>query len=526
MSLPFEGMRDVDGFAPSNEPHISQLYNWELREGGLTPRPAWLNSGQPLAPSPFQIRGLNTRWREGGVVREIQVAHYDGTNYDFYAHDVTRDGSPEWGVAAWSLRDSNVVVGSSYRGVPVSFAPGKISGGNDVLYYGNPGFSSRRGRYQSSGGAAAQIATDNTAGYAAAFHLERFWSGVGGNLIFSEIGSITNWNVTENFIPVGSGNMEIFALLPWDSGMLVGKGDGLWWLAGKTLDTFQRVPVTEKVGVAPGAVSMVETPYGVFFIGTDSNLWQYDGSTVRRVNKNYRLSSWTDLLSGGGVIPTAFFSLAWVYDRLFISSFAATSISTTGIQTMDVYVPELDAFYRETLAQGASDVVTSGYLEAYSDSFLIHAPSKSQNWVDLEPVTFRQQDGQLTTSVAGSSDRRYADAEPGLTRTLEATWQWTPNTVGKTTIKEVFVRYYHYLNASDPPPGAATLQITSDEGGNVTRTFGTETTPGEYVAHLEFGVTGRHFDLIDLKHLNVVNEVDSFKILEVAVGYLTDLDRR
>jgi len=325
-------------FSERREDEMAPPLNWVPANGWLVPRESWLPNGITSLPSPLTSRGMHLGWRQAGAVSEIQVVHYDGTNYDFWAKELStaNEGSPEV-TGAWTSRDANVLVSSVYRDVPVNFTVGKSGAGGgtgDLLYYGNPGFDSggpnvARGRYQDTTAAAFEIGTDFTAGYTSAFHLNRFWIGgcpdIPGYLKFSEIGDVTSWNTSENFIPIGSDDVPIWDLLVWDRGLVIGKGDGLFWLGGSTLDSFQVIKISD-IGCAPGR-SMVVTPHGVYYIGSDTNLYLWDGGEVRKVNTKTQLATRTITVSLGGVIPIAFWTLAWCVDRLYISRTGTASTS-------------------------------------------------------------------------------------------------------------------------------------------------------------------------------------------------------
>lgn len=207
-----------------------------------------------------------------GGISETLVAHSTGTAYKVY-------GIEDIETEDWTERDSVTVVSSR----PVAFSAGM--GG---VVYVNPDFATMR-RWS---GATAAAVTDGPSGRALAFHQDRFFTGgtltAPTRLYYSKVGDYTDWTTSVDiddagYIDIGlEDGSAIESLSVFEGGLLIAKGNSLWFLTGETSDQYSVLPLNGG-GAAPGK-STCATPFGIVIADTQT-VWLWTGGGVESISE-------------------------------------------------------------------------------------------------------------------------------------------------------------------------------------------------------------------------------------------------
>lgn len=408
--LSFEkGLNVFDRASVLDDGEAQAMENFEpLPNGGATPRPVWKAAGASPSGSPSSKRGrgIFTGWYESGV-RKLVVATYDNSaNFITYKTDV----SDPTAFTSYTQIDT-VAVSAAYRSLPMAMAIG-----NNALLMSNPGMTSAFMRYYDG---SAHALADAIAGRSLVYFLNRFWTGGAianpTYLRFSEIGSTTNWNTSENFLPVAQDDGEpIEDIVIWDRGLLIGKQHSLHFLSGYTIDNFALAPVeTHRVSVAPGR-TMVPTEHGVFILGIDGNAYLYDGSDVMRITKKISVTRPT---SGYG-------SAAWCAGKLILTGNVTPTVA---------YVYDGTAWRKETYADTAN---APQAIVSYDDRYLIAGSNAGTRLLSV-----REETGAF--SISGNRDPSGAEVY-----TLTTKEWWPRGPIGKGLVRSLYVRYHQWVGGT------------------------------------------------------------------------------
>lgn len=316
--LTFEkGLADdlEDSVAPAGTARV--LANWEPVGRSLRARRGWGSSSIDGLPAVRGARGFGTYVFNGTrywLSANDQGIPTDtpGQGYRILALDRDQLGAGTW------ITVEDVSAGDS-RERPVSFAAGA-----GVVLYCTPNFPNARIR-RWDGTTAAEVETTGVAGRCLAYHLNYFFTG--GSLAeptflrWAELGDPTNWNPTENFQPIGKDDGEpLEALGIWDSGLVIGKESGVWFMTGDGPSTFAWHPL-DGGGCAPGR-TIVPTPFGVCVIGR-TQVFMWSGAGVEPISApilgSYQMTG--DYMTGAYVDGRVFVTdhgsaMTWSYDLI------------------------------------------------------------------------------------------------------------------------------------------------------------------------------------------------------------------
>lgn len=448
-----KGLNTFDRPSVLADGETQALENFEWTpEGGVTPRPAWTAGGSNPTGTPASKRGrgLFTGYYQAGVRRLIATIFDNAANFITYRTDVADPTT----FSSFTQIDT-VAVSSPSRNLPMAYAVG-----NNVLLMSNPGMASGFMRYWN--GAAAAALTDAIAGRTLVYFLNRFWT-IGSlaeptNLRFSEIGDHTNWNTSENFIPVGQDDGEPGEdIVVWDRGLLIAKQHSLHFLSGYTVDNFALAPIQGRFTCAPGR-SLIPTEHGVFILGVDGNAYLYDGANVERITKKISVNRPT----------TGYMTGAWVAGKLYLSGTDTPTVA---------YAFDGARWHQETYADtghAPQDLVT------YDDRYLLASANNGSSRL----LSVREETGPYGTF------RRSAGTDVGVGETYVAwTKEWWPNGLtGKVTLRSVYVRYHQWAIG----PGTE-LTITPVVDGvqlaAQAKTVGGQGAIGDYAERVDFGAT-------------------------------------
>lgn len=471
--LSFEkGANNVDPTSVLDEGEAAALSNFEwLPNGGITPRPGWKAAGSsPTQPTEKTGRGIEPSWYESGV-RKLVVALADAAATSYHLRK-TNVADPT-AYTTQSLIET-VAITNGYRNDPVRFAVGA-----GKLVSAQPGYPSGQLR-KYDGTTAAAIATSNIAGRALLYYLSRFWTGGGPTdptlLRYSEIGDPDSWNVGENYIPIAQDDGEpIEDLAVWDRVLLVGKHHSIHYVAGNTIDTFDVRPLETRFGVARGR-ALVPSAFGVFIVGVDGHVYLWDGGSIDRITKKYRLP----VAPADGV---GYVSSALVGEKFYV-------VYSTTPGTVYCYEPGSGRWREEAIATatlGVRDLV------AFDDRYLLATMGSTSA---ARILSVREESGAW---VAGSA---YRDPGPdaGDTTVYTATTrqEWPKGAFGKATLRSLWVRYRQWSGGA----GAGLVFTPIVDGTEVTaqaKTVAAKTDAGVYATRVDFhpgdtaALSGRNF---------------------------------
>lgn len=459
------GLNTFDRPSALEDGTVQVLDNLEfLPNGGLTPRPAWKAAGaSPTGePSSKRGRGIFTDYYQAGI-RRLVVAVYDNSaNFVTYRTNVADPTT----FSSYTQIDT-VAVSSGYRSLPMAFAVG-----NSVLLMSQPGETSGFMRYWN--GTSAAALADAIAGRALVYHLNRFWT-IGSiaeptYLRFSEIGDQTNWNISENFVPVAKDDGEPGEdIVIWDRGLLIGKQHSLHFLSGYTVDNFALAPINKKIGCAPGR-SLIPTEHGVFILGIDGNAYLYDGSEVQRISTSISVNRPT----------TGYMTGAWVGGKLYLSGTDTPTVA---------YAFDGARWRKETYADTSN---APQDLVAYDDRYLVCSSSAGSRLLSV-----REETGAFSTSGYRSPA---TDAGVAETFTVSSKEWWPKGPTGKAMLRSVYVRYHQWV-AGAGEYLTITPIVDSVEQTAQAKTVGGKAAVGDYAERVDFAATddatrsGRNFAL-------------------------------
>lgn len=499
--LVFGGMNTVDPPSSLMPEESFEIRNWVPYRGGLRPRVGWSKFTETGMASLVACRGIVTEFYETANVQQVimAVSNEDATpDWTLYSIDVD-----DLAAGSWTAIDGPILVGSTTGDTRyLAFAVG-----DGKLLFSNREFPSNRARYW-DGAAAAQIATDDTAGLAHAYHLNRWWT-IGAEdepsfLKFTEIGDITNWNVSENFIPVGDGNVFGTDLCVYDRGMLIGKGDGIWWLGGSTRDTWQLLPLS-KLPVHQGR-AFCKSPYGVFVMGANGFLYLWDGGDVQPVGHQHQVTtgSGAGFAGYGGQV-----SLAWSKEKLYIAkTFAEVS----------VYSPAEDSWVYEYIGANAARYPVD-YMASMNEELLLTGPESEQKttW----PGAFR--------SDTMSANQESLDEEEDGDYYFIGGVQLPDSPMRKVTLHSIHVQYRMAQNLGGVGTGSG-LDVKVYDVNNtepsITKTIGKKAVGQTHVERADFGIPISGFGFsVEFASTPTEAESDIYQI-QKATAVLTVDDRK
>ena len=458
--LSFEGgLADRPPATMLNEGEASALQGWEPFAGGLVPQPGWKHPSQSGLPGAGdrQGRGIHTKFHISGA-RKIVAGFYDGSTTISLRH---APATPETSMAWTTIED--VTITSPYEKLPVGFAVG-----NEHILYTNPGFPSERIR-KYDGTTASAIATDDIAGRFLAYHLNRFWTGGAAVnptfLRFSEIGDEDNWNTSENFIPIGREDQEpIEDGVVFDRGIVLVKRHSLWWLAGTGPDSFQLLPISQRVGSWPGR-SLVVTPVGIIFPSMNGEVMLWDGADVRTISERRHIIS-----ADGGT--DEYVSCEFSADRVYLAYSDGTD--TRKLQVYDIRRGiSWERHHQDANNDGPRDLATV-------DHYLIataYNPDESIGIMALQDV------GRLDTASFRDPS---PDAVEGTAYIAQTAVAYPAEGLGRATLRSVYLRYRQW--ETDGGTGFVVTPVV--DGTEITaqaKTFGDKAAAGVYTEREDFG---------------------------------------
>jgi hypothetical protein len=471
------------------------LENWQWAQGGgLVPRPGWKAAGaSPTGePTSKRGRGLYTGWYQLGVRVFVASIYDNGSNYVTYR---TNTVDPITFSSYTSI--DTVAVSASYRELPMAYAVG-----NNVLLMSQPGFTSGQVRAY-NGTSTSAVATNDIAGRCLIYHLNRFWTG--GSvaqptyLRFSEIGDHTNWNTSENFIPVSKDDGEpIEDIVVWDRGLIVGKKHSLWFVSGYSIDNFALQPITKNIGCAPGR-SLIPTEDGVFIIAPDTNVYLYDGARLHKLTDRFSIPS----------VNTKYATGAYVGGTFYVK---------VADQAGYVYAWQ-DGRWRVENHDDAFNEPKE--LVAIDDVYLV---CSSLNGTRL--LSVRQETGAF-----GDSSYRDPDTDAGTTigYYVETKQWWPKGPIGKSTLRSMYVKYHQWR------AGTEKLYVDVYVDGVVvasqTKQMGGQAAAGTYAERVDFHAaedatfSGKNIQLRFYSAVAIAGD-PTYSIDDVWIQMLSDKGRR
>jgi hypothetical protein len=498
--------RGLNNFAPRSvleDGECQELKNLDwLPNGGVISRPGWKAAGGSPTGEPTQKRGrgIFTDWYESGV-RKLVVATYDNAT-GFYLHKTNIADPTAFG--SYSSIEGPVTITAGYYSDPVAFAVGA-----GVLMYTQPGFPNARLRVY-NGATVTELATDglsggslsNIAGRAIVFHLDRFW--VGGSVAqptyvrFTEIGDYDAWNTDENYIPVGKDDGEfVESIVIWDRGLVIGKQHSLWFLSGRTVDSFALDPITTRVGCARGPSSLIATEDGVFILGIDGNTYLWDGAKVNRL---------TDKVFVQTQPASGYMAGAFVGDKLFVS---ATGSGDT------VWIWSGGRWRKEVLSDPSHYVQD---LAVYDDRYLL---ASAVNGTRL--LSVRQEVGPFAVGSYRDPSRDVGVSESFEVKSRE--W-WPKGPLGKADLRSAYIRYRQW-NAGASEKLTVTPVVDGVDVSAQAKVIGGKAAAGVYAERVDFAATVSGTNVaLKITSAPTNTEDQTYSIEECWVHILRDAGRR
>lgn len=488
--LSFEkGLADRHPSTMLLEGEAAELQGWEPLAGGLVPQAGWKHPTQTSTASSKRGRGITSRFYVAGV-RKIVVATYDNAGNILLKH---APATPEAG-GAWTSIET-VAITSPYHKLPVAFAAGA-----GQLLYSNPGFPTERIR-KYDGTTAAAIATDDIAGRALAYHLNRFWE-IGDvtnptYLRFTEIGDEDNWNTSENFIPVGQDDGEPGEdIVVFDRGLVIGKRHSLWWLGGYGPDSFQLMPISQMQGTWPGR-GLVVTPVGIVFPSMSGEVLLWDGADVRSISGGRQI-----IAADGG--DDEYVSCRFINDRVYIAYSDATD--TRKLQVYDIRKGiSWERHHQDSDGNGPRD------LEAL-DHYLLATPYNAAETIQYMSL---QEIGKLDTATWRDPS---PDAADGTAYVATTPVLYPAEGAEKATLRSVYIQYRQW-EASDTEGFTVTPYVDGAAVSAQAKIFGKKTSAGVYVERKDFGanISGTN---IQLRLTSSPSSSESAYSIETGVAYI------
>lgn len=450
-----KGLNTFDRPSVLQDGEVQALENFEWTPmGGVTPRPAWQAAGSSPSgtPSSKRGRGLFTGYYQSGVRRLVATIWDNSANFVTYRTDIADPTA----YTAWTQIDS-VAVSSPSRNLPMAYAVG-----NNVLLMSNPGLASAYLRYW-DGATAGNATTDAIAGRALVYFLNRFWT-IGSLaeptfLRFSEIGDHTNWNTSENFIPVAQDDGEPGEdIVIWDRGLLIAKQHTLHFLSGYTVDNFALAPIQGRFTVAPGR-SLITTEHGVFVLGIDGNVYLYDGAEVQPVTKSISVNRPT----------TGYMTGTWVAGKLYLSGTDTPTVA---------YAFDGARWRKETYADtghAPQDLVT------YDDRYLVCTANNGGSRL----LSVREETGAFSTAT-----KRSPGTDAGVAETFTCTTKewWPKGPTGKSMLRSLYIRYHQWV-AGTAEKLTITPVVDGVEQTAQAKTVGGKAAPGDYAERVDFAAS-------------------------------------
>jgi hypothetical protein len=201
------------------------------------------------------------------------AANDDGTNLDVYSIDRTDLAS-----STLNIVDSDMVASAS--GDLVAFTMGL-----SYAWWTHPGLNGVR---YFDGATAKAVAGSPVGARCIAVHKDRVWAGgtpsLPARLYFSQAADGLTWSALRGtgYWDFGRDDGEtIEDITPFNDGLVVGKKNSLWFLAGDNTDTFQQIRLNGG-GAAPGR-SVLTTDFGCIIAGVTA-VYMWTGSGVRTIS--------------------------------------------------------------------------------------------------------------------------------------------------------------------------------------------------------------------------------------------------
>lgn len=469
-----------------------QNYEW-LPNGGLTPRPKLRAAGAASSPSgdPSLVgRGVFGSWYPSGI-RVLVAAGTDGTDFALYETDLA---TPD-GFTTYNTIETGLAVDPAFVDLPVAFAVG-----NSKLLYTNPGFPD--GRVRSWDGATVvDLDTDDMAGRSLTYHLNRFWTGGSAAdptlLRFTEIGDEAEWNVDENFIPVGQDDGEaICDSTVWDRGLVIGKAHSLWFLSGLDLDSFALSPIDNRIGVADGR-TLVPSRYGVFMVGFDGNVSLWDGGAVARITERHRIET---------PPPLGYMSAAYVADKLLIHAQGSTRV--------DVFDPAEGRWRVEEY-----EVAAPQDMIAFDDRFLVAST--------IDGARMLSQREEIGPFLLGSARSPGGDAGVETEYIAETGELYPGGVYSKALLRHAYIRLRQFTGQTDGAGFTVTPVVDGVAIDADAKDWTPEQDAGVYTKRFDFG-NDRNGYSFGVRISAVVDDenLDTYAFEEIELGISVETRRR
>ena len=222
------------------------------------------------------FKGWNTAASPAQNTEKLAAFHDTGTAHSLYTIDPDNLDAGTWSSIESVTADSDVLVAC----VPAG----------QRLVYTAKGWTSGRSYDLLTAAAVPQMPP----GRCLAWHKQRLWTGgvpdIPTRLFYSETANYAAWPGV-NYIEVGEDDGEpIEDCAPYQGGLVIGKENGVWFLVGNNISTFDLTELSGG-GAAPGR-SICGTPYGVFVAGRAAvYLWTGGGLEIasRPIESTYGL---------------------------------------------------------------------------------------------------------------------------------------------------------------------------------------------------------------------------------------------
>jgi hypothetical protein len=493
-------------FGQTETPVSDLAENWHGRNGLLLPRQPWaVGPSAGTVPSVKKGRGIHTQYTNG-FPRILVVNYQTGTDYLFHTTDELGTAGTPGNATTWSAASGTLTITSPYHYLYVDAVQAAYAS-QSWLVLTNPGLGSTQLRRVQ--GTSIGSISGSEAGRTVAYHHSRVWTGGSvanpTTLFFSAPGLGETWDLVEQAIPVGKLDGEpIECLLPYGSGLLIGKRSSLWWLGGDTTDTFALRPLS--VGQGQGCAAgraMIATDYGVVICGADGNVWLWDGDRPYKLNPNKRLPKQTMVAATSPAVAESIVTMAYVDDRVFIQ---------IGTETY-VYDFRERAWWYESQHNAATDAVSViGQLRG-------HLMGQPINGSSYPPMLFRPEDGQHGT------DFYYAHDNDGTRYRFRTTEIKPRSPLGKATLKGAYLRVRLFgdtptvgltmtprVDGADVTTQAKTWDLSSLLAGSHEHRYDFAATDGRYGAGVTLEMDGR----------DLMPGPESILIAALVLHYITD----
>lgn len=324
------------------------------------------------------------------------------------------------GVGRFTLSNSNRRLGCSTWWA----SPGTNPNGGAVLSEGITVFSHPSGTHVyyllDSGAGIRSLTTDVTncpAGAASvAVHIDRLWLVKGDSLVYTNPFDCDTIDANNEIIIGGDGR----CLIPGQLGtidatgvphLVIGHAYGVQVLDGDpNLGNAAMRTLIEGVGMESSHVAAV-TPYGVFFVGTDADLWHIPLGMQEVRPVGYTIRDRLGINNVTGAIDTGLTSVVWFSPYLYVFPAGETANAYVLEPTRDGIAKAWGPVALSTLAPSGL-TTRPGVVRAPSNNVNLHAPSASYvpsvHSIDNSPSSAQARYmafDTLTTNTAGNAGR-------------------------------------------------------------------------------------------------------------------------